>query len=223
MISTTLCCRTCVLDVMLDYIGENSSFVPVVGTNYHSPITVIRRKMRLTGFFMAGYTIAKAAAFLLYAENGIVKNLIHYLKYKNQQQIGVFLGDWHGELLKDSGDLQVDFVVPVPLHKKKLRKRGYNQVSEFGKRLAFHLGAAFLDTALYKTANTKTQTRKKRFHRWQANQELFAVADTSMLEGASVLLVDDVITTGSTMEACARALHECPGITIYIGAMAVVP
>lgn len=167
--------------------------------------------------------VAKAAAFLLYAENGIVKNLIHYLKYKNQQQIGVFLGDWHGELLKDSGDLQVDFVVPVPLHKKKLRKRGYNQVSEFGKRLAFHLGAAFLDTALYKTANTKTQTRKKRFHRWQANQELFAVADTSMLEGASVLLVDDVITTGSTMEACARALHECPGITIYIGAMAVVP
>lgn len=196
--------------------------------------TLCRNQLPITGYtfseenavdriFYGRVEIEKAAGFLFYTDRGIVKNLIHYLKYKNQESIGIFLGDWYGELLNTSGALTVDFVIPVPLHTKKLRKRGYNQVTEFGKRLSFHLGATFLDTVLIKTANTKTQTRKNRIYRWQGSRELFTLSDKTVLQGASVLLVDDVITTGSTMEACAMALSQNSGITIYISAMAVVP
>jgi ComF family protein len=196
--------------------------------------TLCRNQLPVTGYtfseenavdriFYGRVEIKKASGFLFYTDHGIVKNLIHYLKYKNQETIGIFLGDWYGAILKASGDLTVDYVIPVPLHTKKIRKRGYNQVSEFAKRLAFHLGATYLDTVLIKTANTKTQTRKNRIYRWLGGRELYALSDPSLLQGDSVLLVDDVITTGSTMEACATALHQCAGITINISAMAVVP
>ena len=174
--------------------------------------------------FYGRINIKKANSFLFFIENGIVKNLIHHLKYKNQEQIGTFLGDWHGQIIAENNYLdKIDFVVPVPLHRKKLRKRGYNQVSAFGKRLAYHLNAEFLENALVKTANTKTQTKKSRIARWQNNQAPYIVENPKLLESKKILLVDDVITTGATMEACAKALTETQGVSIYITSMAVVP
>jgi ComF family protein len=202
----------------------------------HLICTVCRHEIPLTDYnfreensvdriFYGRIHIKKAASFLFYTEVGIVKNLIHNLKYKNQEELGTLLGNWYGHLLKENGNLQdcIDYIIPVPLHKKKLRKRGYNQVSAFAQCLANHLQGTYLDNVLIKTANTKTQTKKNRISRWFENRSLYELTDAKILTGKNVLLVDDVITTGATMEICAQALSHVPGISIYITSMAVVP
>jgi len=197
--------------------------------------TVCRNQLPLTEYnfndenavdriFYGRINITKANSFLFFTQNGIVKNLIHHLKYKNQQQIGTLLGDWHGQLIADTKFIdQIDFVIPVPLHPKKQKRRGYNQVSEFGKQLALHLNATFYENALIKTANTKTQTKKGRIGRWQQNRSLYILENSKKLENKKILLVDDVITTGATMEICSQTLSQAKGINIYITSMAVVP
>jgi ComF family protein len=169
--------------------------------------------------------IKKANSFLFFTDNGIVKNLIHHLKYKNQEVVGEFLGDWCGEILKDDPHLKninIDLVFPVPLHKAKLKKRGYNQVSLFGKRIAHHLKTRYQEDVLIKTKNTKTQTKKDRFFRWQSNQDLFILNKKCLLTNQKVLLIDDVVTTGATLEACLKELVKIEGITIYVLTMAMV-
>ena len=168
--------------------------------------------------------IKNAGSFMFFEDKGIVKNLIHQLKYRGQEQIGRFLGDWYGSKLSEKGELKdVDYVVPVPLHKKKLRKRGYNQVGLFALTLSKYLNTSYLPDNLIKTANTKTQTRKRRIYRWQNSRDLYELRDTSIMSNKHVLLVDDVITTGATIEACAAAIRKSPGVIISVASMAVVP
>ncbi len=174
--------------------------------------------------FYGRITIKKASSFLFFNDIGVVKNLIHYLKYRNQSQIGTFLGDWYGSQLKnDKGLPAIDMVLPVPMHPKKLKKRGYNQVEGFGKRLAHHLNAAYCDDILLKTTHTKTQTQKSRIFRWQHQSPSFAIAKPHRLAHKKILLVDDVVTTGATLEACAKAINDESNVTIYIATMAMVP
>ncbi|MCM4163903.1 MULTISPECIES: ComF family protein [unclassified Arenibacter] len=197
--------------------------------------TVCRNQLPLTEYtfnavnpvdriFYGRINIIKASSFLFFTEKGIVKSIIHYLKYKNQEQIGAFLGNWYGHILKTNNFLNnIDYVVPVPLHRKKLKKRGYNQVSLFAKHIAEHIGAQYLEGILIKTANTKTQTNKSRILRWQNKKALYVLTDYGLLKNKNVLLLDDVITTGATMEACATALSATKGINIYVASMAIVP
>lgn len=173
--------------------------------------------------FYGRVPIEKAASFLFFSDQGIVKNLLHFLKYKNQEAVGDFLGDWFGSQMAQSDKLDIDFVIPVPLHPKKLKKRGYNQVEKFGRQLAKHLGANYRDDVLIKTQNTKTQTKKNRFARWKNNQDLYVVGNFEGMAHKTLLLTDDVITTGATIEACATALKHIPNIKIYVATMAVVP
>ena len=175
--------------------------------------------------FYGRINIKKASSFLFFTENGIVQNLIHHLKYRKQEQIGVFLGDWYGQILKQNSELyrRIDIVVPVPLHRTKFRQRGYNQVAEFAKSLAHHIDAKYVDNLLVKTANTRTQTKKGRIGRWQGDKALYTLSDVHYLKNKTVLLVDDVITTGATMEICAKVLTYETGTTLYITSMAVVP
>ncbi len=195
--------------------------------------TVCRNQLPLTEYnfvknnpvdriFYGKIDVKKASSFLFYTKNSIVMNLIHQLKYKNREEIGAFLGDWYGQLLKEENILtDIDYIIPVPLHKNRLKKRGYNQVSLFGKQLAHHLNTTFLDTCLIKTKNNKTQTKKGRLNRWISTQEVFTVAHQELIKNKTILLVDDIITTGATMEACANVLKETKNI--YITSMAVVP
>ena len=173
--------------------------------------------------FYGRVDIKKANSFLFYTENGIVKNLIHYLKYKNQEEIGVFLGDWFGQIISESNSLPcIDMIIPVPLHKKKLKKRGYNQLSRFGEQLALHLNTKLEPNILIKTANTKTQTKKSRTYRWHNTQSLYILKGKTNIKDKTILLIDDVVTTGATLEACAITLKQIEGVTIYIATMTIV-
>lgn len=196
--------------------------------------TVCRHELPLTEYnfnvengvdriFYGRINIKKASSFLYFTEQGIVKNLIHQLKYRNQEQIGGFLGDWYGQILKENDFLKnIDYVIPVPLHKKKLKSRGYNQVALFAKKIAEHINAEYLENNLIKTANTRTQTKKNRLSRWYDNRSLYEVIDPNLLKNKNILLVDDVITTGATMEICGQTLKNIKGTSIYITSMAVV-
>ncbi|MBT8321159.1 MAG: ComF family protein [Eudoraea sp.] len=191
----------------------------------HLPLTEydFGQENAVNRIFYGRTAIRKAAAMLYYDKEGVVKNLIHALKYKGQKQLGDFLGNWFGEILKNCiSEETFDYVIPVPLHSKKLRKRGYNQVEGFGKKLAFHLESEYRADLLIKTANTRTQTTKSRLYRWMGSQALYKLQDAAELNHKNVLLVDDVITTGSTLEACSEALHKVPNIGVSVATMAVV-
>ncbi|MGI9550703.1 MAG: ComF family protein [Aurantibacter sp.] len=174
--------------------------------------------------FYGRINIKKANSFLFFTENGTVQRLLHHLKYKNQEKIGDFLGNWFGQIIKENGFIDpIDFVIPVPLHSKKLRQRGYNQVALFGMRLAEHLEAKYADNILFKTANTKTQTKKGRIGRWFENKSLYTLSNSDLIRDRNVLLVDDIITTGATLEMCTKVLMESNNVNVYVASMAVVP
>ncbi|WP_372757362.1 ComF family protein [Mariniflexile sp.] len=166
--------------------------------------------------------IAHATALFRFEKKGLVQQLIHGLKYRGYENIGVLLGNWLGNELKTLDAYKtVDIVIPVPLHKKKLKKRGFNQVAKFGKQLANALDAQYVDTVLVKISNTTSQTTKQRFTRWINNDELFAVVNAASIENKHILLVDDLITTGATLEACITVLNKAKNIKISIATMAI--
>ncbi len=199
----------------------------------HVLCTVCRHELPLTDhnhteenavdrIFYGRSPIEKASSFLFFSKKGIVKNLIHFLKYKKQEEIGAFFGDWYGSLLKEEKGLRdVDVVVPVPLHPKKEKKRGYNQVTLFAERIAQHLQADFEPQLLIRTKNSRTQTKKDRQKRWETIKDAFRLQPSKNRAYTHVLLVDDVITTGATLEACATQLGQLPQVKISIASMAI--
>lgn len=159
--------------------------------------------------FYGRVPIHKAAAFVFFTKQGIVQNLLHALKYKNQEQIGVFFGAWCAAVLeKDQGLQDIDMVVPIPLHPKKQKRRGYNQVTLFARSIAEMLGVECREDILQRVVHTKTQTQKDRHKRWENIKAAFQCPSKILLKDKHVLLVDDVITTGATIEACARVLLQ---------------
>lgn len=166
--------------------------------------------------------IQQGTALFRFEKKGLVQQLIHGLKYRGYEHIGFLLGNWLGSELKTLEAYQdIDMVIPVPLHKKKLRKRGYNQVAKFGQQLAKNLNADYVDNVLVKITNTASQTTKQRLTRWMNNDELFAIINTATIENKHILLVDDLITTGATLEACITVLNKAKNIKISIATMAI--
>ncbi|SCY58250.1 ComF family protein [Flavobacterium caeni] len=164
-----------------------------------------------------------AATFLHYHKRGIVQQMIHSLKYHGAESVGTTLGQWYGSILFDTGALfDVDEIIPVPLHPKKLRERGYNQVTAFGMALADRLGVAYNDRLLVRKKYSKTQTKKNLMGRNEVrNQEIFGINSEETHQGKHLLLVDDVLTTGATLESCARVLQGIPNTKISIVCMAM--
>ncbi len=176
---------------------------------------------KITKAFYGRIPIEKATSFLFYRKEGKTKKLIHALKYKGNQEVGNFIGDWFGGILKDSSEFKdIDCIIPVPLHPKKQRKRGYNQLTTFGLRLSEHLTKPYLEDVLIRTSASKTQTFKQRFERFSNNSTKFSVPDPSIIKNKHILLVDDVITTGATLESCCKELLNSESIKISIVTMA---
>lgn len=185
-------------------------------TNYH-----LETENELAKKFFGRIEFQFAASMMYYHKRGIVHELIHNLKYHGHQEIGTFLGNWYGEDLKCL-EIVTDFdmIIPVPLHKKRLKERGFNQIDTFGIALSQKLNIPFTDTILFRNLYSKTQTKKNFLGRTDLNQEIFSAEATEADHGKHFLLVDDVITTGSTLEACARALLKIPGCKLSIVSIA---
>lgn len=159
----------------------------------------------------------KGASFLYYHPTGKVKKLIHQLKYKNNEKVGVFLGDWFGQKLLETNEFRdIDYIIPVPLHKEKLRQRGYNQLTKFGERLSSILKIEYLEGVLIRNTKAKTQTFKKRVERFKSLMNNFSVTNPVTLKDKHVLLIDDVVTTGATLEACCIELLKVENLKISV-------
>ncbi len=136
-----------------------------------------------------------------------VQHLLHALKYKNQPEIGNALGRMYGlDLAQQNFKQHWDIILPIPLHPSKKRNRGYNQSEEFGKGLSESLEIPCSDSYIRRTVKTETQTKKSRLNRWQNVGQVFEVPDRTRIDGQRILLVDDVVTTGATLEACGEIL-----------------
>lgn len=171
--------------------------------------------------FYGRLPVVHASSFLYFHKEGVVQELIHNLKYRRREDVGQLLGELYAHDLRTVEALQtVTDIIPVPLHKKKLRQRGYNQVAQFGKALAVGLDATYNDGLLLKDTHTKTQTKKNRAERAAAVETAFSVAFTDADHNKHFLLIDDVITTGATLEACGRTLLRIPGSRVSVVTMA---
>jgi len=166
--------------------------------------------------------LEKGASFLYYHPTGKVKKLIHQLKYKNNEKVGVFLGEWFGQqLLETNAFNDIDFIIPVPLHKDKLRQRGYNQLTKFGKSLSTILNSKYLEGVLIRNTAAKTQTFKKRIERFKSLLNNFSITNPVILKDKHVLLIDDVVTTGATLEACCNELLKVENLKISVVTIAL--
>jgi ComF family protein len=166
--------------------------------------------------------IESATAFYYFNKGNKVQRLVHLLKYKGRKDIGIFIGEKQGHLLKKSPFFNtVEIILPVPLHKKKLMQRGYNQSEQFAIGIGKIMQVPVNPYILCRSRFTETQTRKSRFKRWQNVSDMFTLKNHILLEGKHILLVDDVITTGATLESCITVLSSIPGIRISIAAIAM--
>lgn len=173
-------------------------------TNYHLTI-----ENPFTERFWGRLPIQTGAALFHFTKGGKTQRLIHHLKYKGRKDIGLWLGEWYGRrLLEAPHFLESDCIVPVPLHPKKQWKRGYNQSAAIGDGLARSMKIPHLPNGLKRITHAATQTHKSRMERLGNVVNNFAVAQTEDLRGRHILLVDDVMTTGATLEACGSKILE---------------
>ena len=185
-------------------------------TNYH-----IDDNNDLKQLMWGKAEIENITALYFYKKGNKTQNLMHQLKYKRKKNIGLYLGNYYGKmLLKNPRYNEIDYIVPIPLHKTKLRKRGYNQSEMIGLGLEKGLGKEMLTDVLIRKEFTETQTKKSRMERWENVESVFALTDSKRFDNKHILLVDDVITTGSTMEACVHAVQKAENVKVSIVCLA---
>lgn len=181
-----------------------SCIINLPKTNYH-----LHNENPLNKIFWGRVSIEMVSAYYFFNKGNKVQNLLHQLKYKGAKNVGEKIGLLYGyELLESNNFKDVDFIVPVPLHPKKLKKRGYNQSESFANGLSQSLNKEVVTNLLLRTVNSETQTKKSRFNRWENVATIFTISNTLAIDGKHVLLVDDVITTGATIEGCAQLLTQ---------------
>jgi ComF family protein len=167
--------------------------------------------------FLGRIALLGASSLLYFQKNGIAQNLIHALKYKNNKAIAALLGALMAKhLQKAKWPLQNTILVPVPLTAKRLQQRGYNQSLLIAEAIANELQLSISSDIVYRTRNTETQTKKTRLERLQNMEGAFELANASNFENKHVILIDDVITSGATLEACALAFKKVENINISI-------
>lgn len=175
----------------------------------------------LARLFYGKVRMKAVTACFFFSKEGKVQHLIHELKYKGNSDAGIFLGQELGKSIKEAPLFQgIDYLVPVPLHPKREKERGYNQSAMIAQGIIEKTGIPIGKGFLVRSVNTATQTHKSKEERWQNVKDIFEVQHAEQLEGKYVLLIDDVLTTGATLEACALKLSTIPGITISCAAAA---
>jgi len=172
--------------------------------------------------FSATLPVAHALAYLKFQKEGVSQKIIHALKYYQNQEVGKLVGRWYGGILAESAYQNAfDYLLPVPLHPSKLARRGYNQSDCFAEGLADSLKTNWSPTLLKRNKATETQTRKERTERWENVANIFEATEPKILKGKHVAIVDDVVTTGSTLDSCMRAVLACGVASVSLIAIAV--
>lgn len=185
-------------------------------TNYHksddNPLKTI---------FLGRARVENAAALFYFKKGDNVQHILHSLKYKGDKEIGAFLGAYYGRrLVREKNYRDIDLILPIPLHKKKFKIRGYNQSEWIAKGLSEGMGIPYRTDLLVRTEFTETQTHKTRFNRWENVRDVFAVEKEESLIGKHVLVCDDVLTTGATTEAAIQKLLKIDGVRVSVVALA---
>lgn len=171
--------------------------------------------------FWGRVPLHSAMALLYFQKASKTQNLIHQLKYRNQPQVGIFLGRKIGaQLLSSETGKDINLLIPVPLHPRKEKSRGYNQSECIAKGISDILKVPVCSKILLRTMVTESQTKKDRYKRFENMNQAFRIKGPELLKGKHVLLVDDVITTGATIEACALALQQYPLQNLSVAAAA---
>ena len=186
-------------------------------TNYHlTPDNPVEKR------FWGKVPVERATSYLFFQKGSDFQKLIHELKYRGNKEVGVTMGKFAAADLLDSDDFKsLDLIVPVPLHEKKEAKRGYNQSEMICNGIAEILGMPVVTDNLYRTAENTTQTRKSVFERYENTQGIFGLKNPAKFEGKHILIVDDVLTTGSTVEACIQALLQAKNTRISVFTLAI--
>jgi ComF family protein len=165
--------------------------------------------------------IQSACSIFYFSKGQIIQQLIHQLKYKGNQEIGIYLGKLMGDQLLNSGRFKnIDAIIPLPMHPDKQRKRGYNQAEVLAKGLSQKINVPVLNDIVVRSKTTTTQTNKQRVERWTNVDGTFIIQKQSSIIGKNILLVDDVITTGATLEACTNAILSIENTSVSIAVLA---
>lgn len=185
-------------------------------TNFH-----LKSDNKVAQLFWGRVEIENATSFFSYKKGSRYQQLIHFVKYKGLKELGFETGKKFGfALLNDKGFKDIDLVVPVPLHPRKKKKRGFNQSDWIAAGIAETLQKPISEENLYREIFTSTQTQKNRFERWQNVEGIFGVKSPKEFANKHILLIDDVITTGSTLEACAFQLLKIKNVKVSIATLA---
>ena len=161
--------------------------------------------------------VERATAFLYYSKGGIVRELLFQLKYYGNPEIGYFLGRCMAKELLSVGFFDgIEGIIPVPLHDKKRKSRGYNQSELLAEGISSVVKIPVLEGVLCRSQYTETQTHKSNYERWDNVSDVFEAMSVEHLACKHVLLVDDVLTTGATLVACADALKGVAGLRISV-------
>jgi ComF family protein len=191
-------------------------YIVIPRTNYHT-----QNENPVEKLFWGRCLIQKAATFSFYNKGSRIRELIHNLKYKGIREVGFELGRIYGLSLKSSEFLNgIDLIIPVPLHPSKKRVRGFNQSDYISNGIGEATGLPVYTEILARIAVSATQTKRSRYDRWTNVEGIFRVTDSDSIIGKHVLLIDDVITTGSTIESCANELLKFEGVKVSVAALA---
>jgi ComF family protein len=175
----------------------------------------------LTRVFWGRVNLEGVAAYVYFQKGSTVQHLLHQLKYKGNKEIGIQMGRLYGLELNTADVFRdTELIIPVPLHPRKLRTRGYNQSEMFAEGLAAVMQAKLETRVVYRKVYSQTQTRKSRYSRWENVESIFVLKNPDRIKGKHILLVDDVITTGATTEACAHVLQQVPGVRVSVASIA---
>jgi ComF family protein len=162
-----------------------------------------------------------ASALFYFQKDARLQRLMHALKYHGQHEIGVILGNLAGKEILNSTWSELDYIIPIPLHPNKFKKRGYNQSEKIGEGISQRLMKPMLTDLLLRSVNTDTQTKKNKSERRENMQNVFELSEHEKYRGKHFLLVDDVLTTGATMESAANVLLQIPDAKVSIYALAL--
>jgi ComF family protein len=170
--------------------------------------------------FWGRIAVSSATAQYYFTKESMMQHLMHQFKYKGNKEVGIYLGKLMGWAMAESNRFSnIDALIPLPLHKSKEHKRGYNQATVLCQGISSVLNKPVLKNVVLRPEQTETQTKKGRIQRWQNMEGKFQLNSLTAIEDKHVLLIDDVVTTGATLEACGREILKAKNVQLSIATL----